>query len=94
MAEPARRFAPADAFIGPRLRITYSRWARTDVSFGPVGRIVATVLLAIAPLVFFLLTVAPFAVVWLIAVWPILLPAIWKKTPLRTEKPPDAGGPR
>jgi hypothetical protein len=33
--------------------------------------------------------VFPFGIVCLVAAWPILLPAIWKKTPIQHLDPPD-----
>ncbi|MGI8775581.1 MAG: hypothetical protein ACR2KQ_11360 [Actinomycetota bacterium] len=82
--EPDKSFAPPDSFIGPRLQIRYSRWARAGVSLGPTGRIIATLLLVVAPVAFLLVTVFPFAIVYLVAAWPILLPALWRKTPVRS----------
>lgn len=82
-AEPERQFAHPDAFIGPRMQIRYSRRARTDVSYGLWGRILATVVLAVGPGVLLLWYAGPFGIVFVVAAWPILLPAIWKKTPVR-----------
>lgn len=87
--EPEPTFAHPDAFIGPRFRIHYSRRARTDVSLGLVGRIVATLLLAVMPAMFLLWTLFPFGIVFVVAAWPVLLAAIWKKTPIRSEEGPE-----
>ena len=84
--ETERKFAPADAFIGPRLRIRHSRWAGNAVSSGPVGRILATIVLVILPLLYLFWTVAPFGLVYLLAACPVLLGAIWKKTPINDVK--------
>ena len=84
--ETEERFAPPDAFIGPRLRIRHSRWAGNDVSYGPVGRILATILLVVFPLVYLFWTVAPFGLVYLVAACPLLLGAIWKKTAIHDTK--------
>lgn len=83
--EPEPTFAAPDAFIGPRMQVDYSRSAKTDVSYGRVGRIVWTFLLVVLPLLFLFWTVFPFGIVYLVAACPILLPAIWKKTPVRKD---------
>ena len=87
--EPEKTFAHADAFIGPRPRIRYSRRAKTDVSFGLVGRIVATLLLAVAPAGFLLWNLFPFGIVFMVSTWPVLLPAIWKKAPVLIDEGSD-----
>ncbi len=63
----------------------YSRWHKGDTSFGPVGRIVATVVLVVLPTVFFLIIpIGPFGLVgaalWIFVISPMLLRSIWKKT--------------
>lgn len=85
--EPERTFAAPDAFIGPRLRIRYSRSAKTEVSLGLAGRIVLTLLLVVLPLTYLLSVVLPFGIVYLVAGCPILLAGIWKKTAIRDQDP-------
>ena len=82
----AERYAAPDAFLGPPKPTGYSRRAKTDVSYGLFGRIVATIALGLFPVWLLLELFFPFAAVWIVAVWPILLPAIWKKTPIRSSE--------
>ena len=83
--EPKRTFAPADAFLGPPPPKAYSRTVKTSVSYGPIGRLVATLLLVVLPVGFLLTYAFPFGIVYLVAAGPLLLQSIWKKTPV----PPD-----
>ena len=85
--EPEPTFAPPDAFLGPPTSHTYSRTAKTTVSYGPWGRAVATILLVVLPLGFLLTFAFPFGVIYLVAAVPLLFKSIWKKTPL----PPGGG---
>lgn len=60
----------------------YSRTAKTSVSFGPVGRVIATLLLVVMPAGFLLTYAFPFGVIYVVAAVPLLLSSIWKKTPV------------
>jgi hypothetical protein len=93
VAPPAadEKFSPPDAFLGPPLPRGYSRTVKTDVSMGLMGRIVATLLLCVIPVLAGITYVFPFGVLYLMAACPVLVPAIWKKTPLPANK---AGGVR
>ena len=79
----ARRGAPRPPTAEP---VRHSRWAKSHTSFGPTGRVVATVLLLL-PLVVFAFTLASGvgivgAGIWLFVVMPLGLRDIWKKAPL------------
>jgi hypothetical protein len=65
----------------PSSRQRYSRWSGSEVTFGPVGRVVVTVLL-FAPVwfgifysVFFLVAAA----IWLIWVLPLAYRDVWRR---------------
>jgi hypothetical protein len=61
-----------------------SRWARSEVTFGPIGRIVCTALL-IAPILFALFYSVFFliaAVIWLF-VLPVALRDVWRAVKVR-----------
>ncbi|MFL6136549.1 MAG: hypothetical protein ACJ74O_01970 [Frankiaceae bacterium] len=62
----------------------YSRWARSDVTFGPVGRIVATVLVCV-PDAWFAFGTGGFGfyglVLWTVVVVPWALRDIWRRVP-------------
>jgi hypothetical protein len=60
--------------------------AKTDVSYGVVGRIAATVLLVVVPTAWLLFVAAPFALIWIVAACPLLIAGIWKRTPVREEE--------
>ena len=68
------------------MQIRHSRWAGNDVSYGPVGRILATIILVVLPVMYLFWTVAPFGLVYLVAACPLLIGAIWKKTPIRSTR--------
>lgn len=81
--EPAQAFDPfrkADAIDKP-LNARYSRWAKSETTFGPFGRIVASLSLLI-PLAFFVNS-GMFGVVgiimWIFVVMPMALRSIWKR---------------
>lgn len=58
---------------------------KTTVSYGWVGRLIATLLLVVMPAGLLLTFLFPFGVIYLVAAVPLLLQSIWKKTPV----PPD-----
>jgi hypothetical protein len=62
-----------------------SRWSRSEVTFGPVGRLVATGLLFL-PLAWFVFQAGVFGLVG-IAVWSVVLPwglrDVWRPVPRR-----------
>lgn len=75
-------FAHPDAWLGPPLPSGYSRWVKSDVSFGPVGRTVLTILLLI-PALWGLMYSPVAAALWLFVVYPVAMRSVWKKIPLR-----------
>lgn len=71
--------------------MSYSRWKKTDGTFGPAGRVIATVLL-IVPLPVFALGVASGigivgAGLWVIVVMPWALRDIWKRGATHVQPP-------
>ena len=90
--EPEAAEAEAGTPVNVDTPIAYTlgqvRWSRTiksDTSFGLTGRIVATVLLVVLPILLFLvMPTGPFALVglamWVFVIGPMLLRSIWKKT--------------
>ena len=86
--EPERKFAPADAFLGPPPPKTYSRTVKTSISYGRTGRLVATLLLVVMPLGFLLTFAFPFGIVYLVAAAPLLLRSRGRKTPVPPDTPP------
>lgn len=56
----------------------YSRWRRTSTSFGPLGRMAASIL-CVAPAAWFFQTLFPIGFVWLGTVCPLFLRSIWKR---------------
>ena len=71
--------------------MSYSRWKKTDGTFGPGGRIIATVLLVV-PLPVFALGVASGigivgAGLWVIVVMPWALRDIWKRGATHVQPP-------
>ena len=91
--EQLQTFAPPDAFIGPRTKWSYSRVAKTDITFGWTGRIAATLLFCVLPLMYLLTYAFPFGLIYLIAACPTLLSGIWKKTPVRAEDSRELSAP-
>jgi hypothetical protein len=76
--------------------MSYSRWKKTDGTFGPAGRIIATVLLVV-PLPVFALGVATGigiigAGLWVIVVMPWALRDIWKRGATHVQPPLPASG--
>jgi len=76
--------------------MSYSRWKKTDGTFGPAGRIIATVLLVV-PLPVFALGVASGigivgAGLWVIVVMPWALRDIWKRGATHVQPPLPAQG--
>lgn len=64
----------------------YSRWAGSAVSFGPVGRIVTTVLLCLpVPVFVFGMGADPYGLVglgiWVLVVMPWALRDVWRRVP-------------
>jgi hypothetical protein len=72
-----------DAYGGPALPRRFSRWRRSDVSFGPIGRIVASVLLCAVPIWWAAASSLVMLLMWVFVISPQLLRSIWKKTPIR-----------
>jgi hypothetical protein len=71
--------------------MSYSRWKKTDGTFGPAGRIIATLLLVV-PLPVFALGVASGigivgAGLWVIVVMPWALRDIWKRGATHVQPP-------
>ena len=79
--EPPTFVAP-DAYAGPPAPSAYSRWKKTSVSYGPVGRIAATILFCAVPIWWGLSYSIILAIMWVFFVGPLLLRSIWKKTRL------------
>ncbi len=79
--------------------MSYSRWKKTDGTFGPAGRVIATVLLLV-PLPVFVLAVATGigiigAGLYIIVVMPWALRDIWKRGATHVQPPiPSAGRPQ
>ena len=77
-----RRFAhPTEyaSFVG---KPVYSRWAASETSFGPFGRIVLTVLtIALGVALAFNYSPIP-AVIWLFVAAPVIIRSIWKRVPV------------
>ena len=76
--------------------MTYSRWKKSDGTFGPAGRIIATILLLV-PLPVFLLAAATGigiigAGLWVIVVMPWALRDIWKRAATHVQPPLPAPG--
>jgi hypothetical protein len=97
---PASVFAPvgqATRTTDPQANVAlmrYSRWKKTDGTFGPAGRIIATLLLLV-PLPILLLAVASGIGIigvglYLIVVMPWALRDIWKKAAIAIEPPKPA----
>jgi hypothetical protein len=91
MSVPDRRTTDPEAAIP---LMTYSRWKKTDGTFGPTGRIIATVLLLV-PLPVFALGVATGigiigAGLWVIVVMPWALRDIWKRGATHVQPPLQA----
>jgi len=85
--DPDPTFVPPDRFLGPAMPTEWSRWAKSETSFGPAGRIACTLLLVVVP-VFLGMGYSPiFAWIWIFAVMPPLLASIWKRVPVRPEPP-------
>ena len=76
--------------------MSYSRWKKTDGTFGPAGRIISTLLLLV-PLPVFLLAVATGigiigAGLYVIVVMPWALRDIWKRGATHVQPPLAAPG--
>lgn len=84
--EEERRFAHPTEYASVAGKPVYSRWARTETSFGPFGRIVLTLLvIAMGVALSFNYSPVP-AVIWLFLATPVLLRSIWKRVPVRYER--------
>jgi len=88
LSEPGRRITDPD-LVAPLM--TYSRWKKSDSTFGPTGRMVATLLL-IAPLPLVGMAIATGigiigAGIYIFIVMPLALRDIWKKASTRIEAP-------
>ena len=77
------KFAGPDAFLGPPIPSGYTRWAKSDVSFGPFGRLLLTLFLCVLPVLWFLYFFFPIGIIWLVGFCPVVLSSIWKKVPIR-----------
>lgn len=79
-AVPSARPVPAPP--AQPVQPVYSRWRGGSTSFGPAGRILATVL--VVGIGLGLLLVDPLSgIVWLVIAGPIALPSIWKRERIR-----------
>lgn len=88
-----REFAHPDSSVGPPGRVVYSRWRKSEITFGPFGRIFLTVLvIAVGVALGFNYTPIP-AVIWLFLAVPVLLRQIWKKAPIGYRPPPPPVAP-
>jgi hypothetical protein len=77
-SRPAPPPAPATA-LRP---VAYSRWRGGSTSFGPMGRLVATLL--VVGIGVALLVVDPLSgIIWLAIAGPLALPSIWKRERIR-----------
>lgn len=76
---PRQPLAPAPA---PAPTPVYSRWRGGSTSFGPIGRIVAT-LLVVGIGVGLLVGDALSGIAWLVIAGPLALPSIWKRERIR-----------
>jgi|GEM_PF-1962590 hypothetical protein len=91
LSDPARR--TTDPQVAMPLR-TYSRWKKTDCTFGPLGRVIATFLLLLP------LPVLAFAIasgigiigagLYVLVVMPWALRDIWKRGATHVEPPAPA----
>jgi len=75
----------------PGVLMTYSRWKKSDNTFGPTGRVIATLLL-IAPLPLIGMAIATGigiigAGIYIFVIMPLALRDIWKKASTRIEAP-------
>ena len=57
----------------------YSRWRKGATTFGPLGRVTASIV-CVAPCAWFFQTLPPIGIVWIVTVWPVALGSIWKRT--------------
>ena len=78
--------------------MTYSRWQKSAGTFGPVGRVVATVL-AFLPLPVLAMAVASGigligAGIYLLVILPWALRDIWKRAAIPVQPPPGPSTPR
>jgi hypothetical protein len=66
-----------------------SRWERSEVTYGPVGRCIATFVVLVVPLyfAFFSLPFLIAASIWLCSITPMALRQIWRKTPIADAPP-------
>jgi hypothetical protein len=66
----------------PTAPVAYSRWRGGSTSFGPLGRIVATVL--VVGIGVGALFADPLSgIIWLVIAGPLALPSIWKRERVR-----------
>jgi hypothetical protein len=76
-------YRPLPAPRGPVLGPPGDRWRASEVTFGPIGRMVATVLVTL-PLLWFLHNAVPFgfigAITYGFVIWPWALRDIWRRT--------------
>jgi hypothetical protein len=79
----------------PGALMTYSRWTKSDNTFGPTGRVIATLLL-LAPLPLVGMAIATGigiigAGIYIFVVMPLALRDIWKKAGTRIDPPVTVG---
>jgi len=88
-----RRTTDPDAVIP---LMSYSRWKKTDGTFGPAGRVIATVLLLVPLPVFLLAAATGIGIIgtglWVIIVMPWALRDIWKRGATHVQPPLPAPG--
>lgn len=86
--EEERRFAHPTEYASLAGKPVYSRWAGSETSFGPFGRIVLTLLvIAVGVGLGFNYSPVP-VVIWVFLATPVLLRSIWKRVPIRYEHAP------
>ena len=62
----------------------YSRWAKSEISMGPFGRVMTSLSLLIPFFFFFYAGALGFVgmAMWVFIVMPVILRSIWKKVPV------------
>jgi hypothetical protein len=99
---PTRAPAPPPAAPDTTALMTYSRWKKSTGTFGPTGRVVATVLLLVPLPVFVIAASVGIGLIgggiYLLVVMPWALRDIWKQAaiPIQAPLPPSSAssGPR
>lgn len=83
--EASPTFVSPDRFLGPPMPTEWSRWAKSETTFGPLGRVLCTLLLVVVPVGLGMGYSPIFSWIWVIAVMPPLLASIWKRVPVRRD---------